>query len=150
MNTLDEELLIKIQQDINENKMLETLYQEYKIEGLLRYNEHNLADKIKDNPFISEQFRLLYLKESQNLKRVEDIFESAKGTEYDRLMFEDEKTLSKTEIEKYYLPKNEKLNKLKMLINKQQLRTEFFESVWKALDKQAWLMKLFSKEQEGM
>ena len=55
-----------------------------------------------------------------------------------------------TEIEKYYIPKDEKLKELKILVNKQQLRTEFFESIWKALDKLAWILKLYVQELKGV
>lgn len=146
MNKLDEELIVKIQQDIEQNKMLEVLYKEYKVDELLRYNEHNIADKIKDNPFISEQFRLLFLKEAQNLKRVELLYEEMVGKQYDHYKYESEKSLTKTEIERYYLPKDEKIIKMKELLHKQQLRTDFFESVWKAIDRLGWMMKMYQKE----
>jgi len=147
MNQLDEQLLEKIQQDIEQNDILRSLYEEYKVQDLLKYNEYNLSNKISDNPFISEQFRLLYLKEAQNYKRVEMLYDELVGKKYDHYKYENEKTLTKTEIEKYYLPKDEKIKEMKNLLYKQELRMDFFESVWKALDKQAWLMKLFSKEQ---
>lgn len=150
MNKLDEELIEKIQKDINENKMLEALYHEYKVQELLQFNEHNISDKIKDNPFISEQFRLLYIKEAHNLKRIEIMYEQKLGEVFDHFRFENEKTLSKTEIEKYYIPKDESLKELKILVNKQQLRTEFFESVWKALDKLSWILKLYVQELKGV
>ena len=147
MNQLDEQLLEKIQQDIEQNDILRSLYEEYKVQDLLKYNEYNLSNKISDNPFISEQFRLLYLKEAQNYKRVEMLYDELVGKKYDHYKYENEKTLTKIEIEKYYLPKDEKIKEMKNLLYKQELRMDFFESVWKALDKQAWLMKLFSKEQ---
>jgi hypothetical protein len=147
MNKLDEQLLEKIQQDIEQNDILKQLYKEYSVKDLLEYNEYNISDKISNNSYISEQFRLLYLKESQNYKRVEMLYEELVGKKYDHYKYENEKTLTKTEIEKYYLPKNEKIKKMKNLLYKQELRMNFFESVWKALDKQAWLMKLFLKEQ---
>jgi len=150
LNKLDEELIEKIQNDINENKILEALYKEYKVQELLQFNEFNLSDKIKDNPFISEQFRLLYIKEAHNLKRVEMIYDKKLGETFDHFKFEDERTLSKTEIEKYYIPKDETLNSLKAILNKQVLRTEFFESVWKSLDKQSWMMKLHVQELKGV
>lgn len=150
MNRLDQELVEKIQKDINENKILEELYDEYMIQELLQFNENNLSDKIKDNPFISEQFRLLYLKEAQILKRVEIIYETELGKKYDHYKYECEKNLTKTEIEKYYLPKEESIIKLSKLVSKQQLRTDFFESVWKALDKQGWMLKIYQQELKGM
>lgn len=150
LNRLDKELIDKIQNDINENKLLEKLYADYRIQELIEFNEHNLMDKIKDNPFISEQFRLLYLKEAQNLKRIEIIYDTTLGKQYDHYKYNCEKTLSKTEIEKYYLPMDESINKLKDLLSKQQLRTDFFESVWKTLDKQAWVLKMFQQEMKGI
>jgi|SRR6056297_476751 len=147
MNKLDEQLLEKIQQDIEQNDILKQLYKEYHVKDLLEYNEYNISNKIANNPFISEQFRLLYLKESQNHKRVEILYEELVGKKYDHYKYENEKTLTKTEIERYYLPKDEKIKEMKNLLYKQELKMDFFESVWKALDKQAWLMKLFLKEQ---
>lgn len=150
MNKLDKELIEKIQNDISKDKILDELYKEYRVQELLEFNEHNLLDKIKDNPFISEQFRLLYLKEAQILKRIESIYEKELGIKYDHYKYECEKTLTKTEIEKYYLPKEESLNNLKVLIYKQQLRAEFFESVWKSLDKQSWMLKMAQQEIKGI
>jgi len=143
MTTLDEKLLLKIQNDIDENDILLKLYQDYKINDLLKFNEFNFSEKVKDQPFISEQFRLLYLKEKHNLLKITDIFEKTQGKLYDHYKFESEKPLTKIEIEKYYLPKDKDLGAIKKLILKQELRTDFFESVWKALDQLAWKMKMF-------
>jgi len=143
MTTLDDELIDKLKSDIKESDILQKLYDEHKIDGLLEFNEFNLAAKIKDQPFISEQFRLIYLKEKHILLKVSDIFEAKQGEKYDHFKFEGEKPLTKTEIEKYYLPKDDKLKELKNLVAKQQLRVDFFESVWKAVDQLAWKYKLF-------
>jgi len=143
MTTLDDELLDKIQFDIDENETLAKLHQEYKINDILEFNEFNFSEKLKQQPFLSEQFRLIYLKEKHTLMKIEDIFEKKQGELYDHFKFEGEKPLTKTEIERYYLPKDTKLSELKKYVLKQQLRVDYFESVWKALEQLSWKMKLF-------
>jgi len=145
--SLDQELLEKIQIDIDDDEVLQELYNEYGVAELLTFSEFNIAEKISDNTFIAEQFRLLYLKEKYFLSQIEDIFDKKQGTLYDYYKFENEKTLTKTEIEKYYLPKDKKLQELKGHRKKQEQRVDFFESVWKALERQAWLLRAFQKEQ---
>jgi len=146
MTTLDEKLINKIEADIKKHEFLFKLAQEYKLDELTRFNEFDLADKLKNQSFIAENFRLLYLSERHDLLKIENLFTKVQGERYDHYKHNCEKNLSKTEIEKYYLPKDEKLIKLKVLLDKQAIRCDFFESMWKILDQLAWKMKLFYQQ----
>jgi len=79
--------------------------------------------------------------------KIENIFTKVQGEKYDHYKHNYEKNLTKTEIEKYYLPKDEKLIKLKALLDKQAIRCDFYESMWKVIDQMAWKMKLFATQE---
>ena len=143
MSTLDDQLVDKIRKDIQKHEFLFELSQDYQIEELTTFNEFNLGDKLKQQLFVSEQFRLLYLSEKHDLLKIENLFAKVQGEKYDHYKHEYEKNLTKTEIEKYYLPKDEKILKLKVILDKQAIRCDFFESMWKLIDGMAWKMKLF-------
>jgi hypothetical protein len=131
----------KVDSDINEDVILCALQKEYDVFGLLDYNEFNIKERIEKNPFLTEQFRLLLIKEKSNLMRLQNITDEYIGTLYDNLKHHNTISLGKVEIEKYYLPKDPKVIELKRLLIKQSIRVDFFEAVFEAFKTQGWLMK---------
>ena len=131
----------KIFTDIQEDTILKELQIEYDVFELITINEFKLKEQIEKNPFYQEQFRLLYLKEKGKLMRIETLRDEHIGKLYDDLKYRSDLSLTKTEIEKYYIPKDEGVIKWKKLHLKTQIRMEFFEAIWDAFKSQSWLIK---------
>jgi len=142
-NYKDNKLLEKIKSEINENKILEELTKEYDITDMLNYNEFNVNEKLQTNSYYQEQFRLLYIAEKQKLQRLENKFNELAGKKFDYYKYKDARDLTKTEIEKYYLPADKELIKYKKLIELQNTKVEFFSALSEAFKSQGFNMKSF-------
>ena len=130
---------------INEDEIIKEIMLEYPdIHDALHFDEYNVKEKLEKNQYLYQQYRLLALKESHNLKRIEILMDEYIGQLYDSLKFGD-KTLSKTEIEKYYINKDEKVVKFKKMYMRQAIRVETFEAIVKAFDKQTYNMQTYVK-----
>lgn len=142
-NFQNNSLLNKIKSEIDENKILEELSKEYDVSELLSYNEFNVGEKLQSNAFYQEQFRLLYISEKQKLTRIQDKFNEMAGQKFDYYKYQDARDLTKTEIEKYYLPSDKELIKYKKLIELQNTRVEFFSALAEAFKSQGFNMRVF-------
>lgn len=145
------EVLDRVTENINESSILAELQREYDVFDLLSYNEYNALEKIERNPYLTEQFRLLWTREKSVLWELNREFEKKRGELYHYYRFESELRLNKTETEKYYLPQNEELNELKKKIEEQQVRVEFFEALHEAFKTQGWQLKQYIQSlREGL
>jgi len=137
--------LEKIKVKINTDVVLEKLQSEYgeEVSKLLDFNEFNIGEKLQMNSFHQENFRLLYIAEKQKLCRLQDNFDERAGQKYDKYKYGNSKDLSKVEIERYYLPKDEELIKLKKIIRLQETRVEFFSAVADSFKSQGFNMRVF-------
>ena len=126
-----------------ENEILNKLLKEYDIESEVEFNEFNLAEKIQNNSFILMKYNHKLIEEKSILEKLKDILEKKVGERYHYYRFNFDEELTKSEIEKYYLPKDDELKKLKKLINEQKIRVDFFETATKAIESQKWNMKNF-------
>lgn len=131
-----------VEEQINKDEILNKLMEEFPVEEMLTYNEFDVIEKLPMNPYYTEQFRLLYLSHLGKLERVEMMLDERMATLYSELK-NGEVALTKVEIEKYYIPKDDKVMSLRRTIVKQNIRVGFFETVYKAFDKQGWQMKQF-------
>lgn len=126
-----------------ENEILNKLLKEYDIESEVEFNEFNLAEKIQNNSFILMKYNHKLIEEKSILEKLKDILEKKVGERYHYYRFNFDEELTKSEIEKYYLPKDDELKKIKKLINEQKIRVDFFETATKAIESQKWNMKNF-------
>lgn len=138
----------KIRADINEDELYKRLEEEYNVYDILMFNEFNLQEKIERSAFHLKDFRLKFLQETAKYEQLQDHLGKVTGQKYQDLK-EGSVSLTKTEIEKYYLPKDEELLRLKALIRKQEARCKYFESVWSALEKQTWHIKMWIENGKG-
>lgn len=133
----------KIFTDIQQNEILKELQLEYDVFDLITTNEFKIKEQIQKNPFYQEQFRLLYLAERGRLMHLELLRDEYIGKLYDDLKHRNDVSLSKVEIEKYYIPKDEKVIKFKKLQLKIETRMYFFEAVWESFKQQGWQLKMW-------
>lgn len=137
-------LMDKIHTQINENKILKTLSSKYpEINELMEFNEFNVGEKLEQNAFLQEKFRLLYISEMSKLRRIEENFNKVAGERYDYYKYHDSRDLSKVEIERYYLPSDKELINLKKLIDVQQTITDFYLAVSDTFKSQGFNLKTF-------
>jgi len=135
------ELDTRIIDDICKDDIQKKMWEEYGIDGLVETSEYKLKEQIQRNPFHIQNFRLLALKE-MGLKKVLEIERDEHiGNLYDTLKNKSDVSLTKAEIEKYYIPKDPEVIKYKKRILLREIRLEFFESIKDALEKQAWSFK---------
>jgi hypothetical protein len=120
---------------------IDDLKKEYDIENIISFNEFNIQEKLQKNSYEIMKFHDLYLKAEAELNALKEIKDKKIGLLYNKLRFEDERSLTKTEIEKYYIPSNEEIIAINKLILKQTSRMDFFEMCYKTLEKMSWNMK---------
>lgn len=126
------------------DKILKKLREDYDVEELCSFNEFNVQDKLQENSWQVIRFRDLWLREKNKLNRLEDMLEEKNGERYHYYRFEMDENLGKPEIEKYYLPRDEEILRIKRVIRKQEVVVGFFETVYRSLEKMQWNMKNFS------
>ena len=134
---------------VDEKNILEALSKEYKIMELLEFNEFTIEEKYAKNAYLYMYFRDLYTLENAKLDRINVLIDDVKGKLYDHYRFNFDKTLTKSEIEMYYIPRDPAIVKLNKAYTEQKLRVDFFSSCTKAFDKQGWNMKGFLESQRA-
>lgn len=141
-------MLTKIREELNEDKIFSKMEKEYNVYDLLTFNEFNINERLERLSFHMKDFRLKFLQEQSKLAQIQDHLDKKTGEKYISLR-EGSVTLTKTEIERYYLPKDEELMKIRALLRKQEMRTEYFDAVHKAMEKLQWNIKLFCENGRG-
>jgi len=142
------DMLNKLREELNSDTIFKKLEEEYNVYDLLTFNEFNINERLERLAFHMKDFRLKFLQEQGKLSAVQDRLDKLIGDKYVALK-SGEVTLSKTEIERYYLPKDADIMNLKALVRKQEMRTEYFQAVWAAMDKLQWNMKLYCDNSKG-
>lgn len=116
---------------------------DYPIHDIVKFSEYNIADKLTENSWLITEYTKLYEKESDILNQVHEMKETIMCEQYDHYRFNHNNELKQSEIEKYYLPKDERVIKINKVVRKQQYRVNFFAMCVKALEKVYWNMRTF-------
>jgi hypothetical protein len=135
-----------VEYDKQYEETIEKLNEEYPIESIVKFNDLNIQEKLKDSAFLILHYKGLYLKEKNQLDRIGTLRDKIIGERFDFYRFNYEKELRTNEIKDYYLPKDEKIIRINRLYQKQQWRVDFFEAATEALIQQGWRMKSFLDE----
>jgi len=132
-------------------RILKDLMEEHPILEIVSFNELDLQEKLKENTFLTLKYQDLYNMERMIYEEMEEKLEMLMGKRYDHFRFEQDKALTKTEIEKYYLPKDKYIKKMRKVMRSQMVRVEFFEMCFKGLKDVKWNMKEFGQnERRGL
>lgn len=134
---------------MNEEEILIELHAEHPIDELIKFSEMDIQEKLQQNSFMVVKYKELYHKELANLDKLEMLMEKLIGERYKYYRFEDDRGFTKPEIERYCLPSDEKIVKMKKIINRQMVRVRFFDACWRGFDKQGWSMKSFIDTLKG-
>ena len=135
-------VLEKIRSELNEDVLFAKMEAEYGVYDLLNFNEFNLKGRLERLAYHMKDFKLKYLQEQAKVEQVQDRLDKVIGDKYQALK-NGEVSLTKTEIEKYYLKTDAQILELKGLLRKQELRAEYFLAVWNAFDKMGWFIKAY-------
>jgi len=129
--------------DIDIDKIINDLKKEFPIDEEMKFCEFDIQENLKDNTFLLVKYRDHYDKENAHLAYLNELIDKLIGERYDFYRFSYEKTLDKTEIRQYYIPRDTKVVKMKKIIRKQKIRVDFFEMCVLAVKQQGWGMKNF-------
>jgi hypothetical protein len=132
---------------IENNIIREVLNQFPTLYDDLNFNEYDIKEKLEKNAYLYEQYRVLWLQEKNKLRRIEILRDEYIGKLYQELKNGDRK-LTKTEIERYFIPSDEKAIKYEKLYMKQKIRTETFEALVESFKTQSWNMSTFIKNMQ--
>jgi len=128
----------------SEEKILRKLKEKHDIESMISFDNLNIQEELQRNPYYIIKYKELYIKEQNLLDEIQSKYDELVGKRYHFYRFESDENLTKAEIEKYYLPKDEKIIKMKKIIRKQKIKVDFFDACYKAFEKRQWAMKTFS------
>lgn len=111
----------------------------------LEWDEFNLKERLEKNPFQYQQYRMLWLAEKHKARKIEIYMDTYIGQLYDQLKYGGEKKLSKTEIERYYIPKDERAIKFMKAHMRQTIRAEVYEHIAISFKNQGFQMNSYVK-----
>lgn len=138
---------------MNDKQKAEKLFNELKekhpIDEMVKFSELDIDEKLQENTGRLVDYRDLYHKSLSELDRLTDLLDKLIGVRYKYYRFDCNEKWVKAEIEKYCLPTDPKIIKMKKIIRRQEIKVRFFEMCWKAFEKQQWSMKLFMETLKG-
>ena len=135
--------------NIELEKIFDKLKEEHPIDDLVKFNELTISDEIQKNDGLIVKYRDLYHKALSEMDRLMDLSEKLAGKRYEHYRFNKEEAWTKSEIEKYCLPSDEKMVLMKNIIRKQEIRVRFFEMAFKSFEGRKWSMKMFLETLRG-
>ena len=130
-------------------QILEELHEQYPIDEMVRFSELDIAEKLQENSFWVVKFRDLLAQAQHEYNHLETLFDKLMGQRYNHYRFEDDRELDKTEIKNFYLPKDKKIIKMKLIMGRQQVKVDFFKVCVAGMEKQQWNMKNFLETLKG-
>ena len=134
---------------MSEETILQQLHSEHPIDEMVKFSDLDITEKLSENPYLIVKYRELYYKELARLDELEMLMDKLTGIRYKHYRFEDDKEWTKVEIEKYCLPSDKQIIRMKTIINKQKIRVRFFEMCYKGFEQSGWRMKTFVDTLKG-
>ena len=111
----------------------------------LEWDEFSLKEHLEKNPYHYQQYRMLWLSEKHKLRKIEILMDEYTGNLYDKLKYGGDKKLTKAEIERYYLPKDETVKKFRRAYMRQEIRAEIYEHIAISFKNQGFEMNSYVK-----
>jgi len=127
----------------DKDMILKELLTEHPIPELVKFSELNISERVQENVGLIVKYRDFYHRELSRLDHLNDLYDKLVGIRYKFYRFEADDAWTKVEIEKYCIPQDAKVLKMKNIIRIQEVKVRFFEMAWKAFEKLQWSMKLF-------
>ena len=131
-----------IEKEALNNEILVEIYDSYpELKNYLKWNEYNVKDKLEHLFWYTQNWFFILQKQKEDLEKIKNILEMITAKRYDYYRFDYVKELKPSEIEKYYLPKDKYIYKVKNKLLKQQFKVNAYEIIYKELDKLYWGIK---------
>jgi hypothetical protein len=127
-----------------EERIFNELKEKYPIDDMIKFDETDIQEKLQNNTFNIIHYKELYYKELDIYEELERKMEALTGQRYKYYRFNHDEEWSKPEIEKYCLPIDKKIIRMKKILKKQKVRVRFFELCYKAFEQQGWRMKTYT------
>ena len=130
---------------VNEDKIIAEIMKEHPdLYDQLDFNEFNVKERLEKNAYWYQHYRILYMKELHKLKNIEIARDKYIGDLYKELKNGDRK-LTKTEIERYYLPSDKKAIQYMKLSMKYQIRCDVYQYICDAFKSAGYNMSTYVK-----
>ena len=134
-----------------EEKIFNELKAEYPIDDMIKFDETDIQEKLQENTFNIIHYKEFYYKELDIYEELERKMDALTGMRFKHYKFNKDEEWSKPEIEKYCLPADKKIIRMKKILKKQKVRVRFFEMCYKAFEQQGWRMKTYTdREKHGI
>lgn len=130
-----------VTEDVEKKKLIDNLRKEFQIECDVEFNEFSIQEKLKTHAFLMLRYGEQLERANYDLEKLKELKDKIVGERYHYYRFNYDEGLTKVEIEKYYLVKDDKVLKINKLIRLQKIKVDFFNICYKALDKMGWNMK---------
>lgn len=132
-----------------ESQIVDELMKCYPIEDEVSFSEFDIQEKLQKNGFLIMKYKGLYNQNKVNLEKLEEERDRVIGERYNHYRFHYDESLSKVEIEKYYLPRDDAIIALNNKVRLQKVIVDFFDMCVKSLEKVYWNMKTFSENERS-
>jgi hypothetical protein len=124
-------------------ELFKKLNEDHPIEEMVKFNELNFQEKLKVNASQIMTYKDFYHKELSRFEYLTDLMDKLIGIRYKFYRFEDTNEWTKPEIEKFCIPGDRRILRMKKILHRQEIRVRFFETCWRGFEKQNWSMKVF-------
>jgi len=129
--------------NVNVDAIYAKLSELYPIENDLKFNELDVSEKVQLNTYKLMFFTEKYEKAESKLKYLMEDLDKTTGERYHIYKFQWNESLTKPEIEKYYLPKDENILEIKRKIRNQEAVVAYFKMCRDMFKSQTWNLKTF-------
>lgn len=135
----------KNEQTLDDKKaeILEKLKSEWDIEEFVQFNEFNVGEKLQKHAYMLVNHLQKLENEKFQLQKLESLLEQVEGEAFERILLNSDVTLKSSEIQKFYIPRDEKVKRVKKAILLQKFVVSYFEITTKTLTGMGYSLKNF-------
>ncbi len=130
-------------------QLLNKLREEYPVDDEISFNDFNIEDKLQSQLQLEMKYFDLHQIELFNLSAIDNEMVDMKFKVYDHFRFNYDRTLTKTEIELFYLPAHKDIRAIQGRIDLQQVRVDYFKTCYNAVKQLRWNIHSYLKNREG-
>lgn len=128
---------------LTQDEIIAELDAEWNIEEFLEFHEFNIAGKLQKHAFELMRYKEQLEREKYDYDKILEFRDTIVGQQYQFYKNNSDELLQKSEIEKYYLPSDSKVQKINKIVRNQKVRVDYFKMCYDGLDKMYWNMKSY-------
>lgn len=135
---------------MTKEEILDHLQKKYPIEEQVTFNEFDVQEKLQSQQKLTMYYWDLLQKATAKKDETENLLIDEKCKAYDKLKFENERNLTKTEIELFYLPADKNVKKAQRKLEILQIYVDFFKVCYDASKNLHWKIRTYLESREKM